>query len=138
MILTYEEFSKLPMQYVLGINRDDYCARKYVNEQFGICKEVVTERNEAGNIYSGFKDPLVSFYLGNDGDIYKTARELYEGEFLTPWFDYATHKPVRDGYYETDCGMAFWYGNTLKVMQQQKVPTKWRGMKQVIERKAAQ
>lgn len=137
MILTYEEFRKLPMQYVLGINRDDYCARKYINEQFGICKEVVTERNVAGNIYSGFKEPLVSFYLGNDGEIYKSAREFYEGEFLTPWFDYATHKPVRDGYYETDCGMAFWYGNTLKVMHKQKVPTKWRGMKQMMQRKQA-
>lgn len=135
--LTFEEFQKLPMVYLFGINRDDYCARKYVNEQFSICKEVVTHRMVSGDIYSGFKEPLVSFYLGNDGDIYDTARELYEGEFLTPWFDLATHKPMRNGYYETDCGMAFWDGITLKVIATQVVPTEWRGMKQVAERKTA-
>jgi hypothetical protein len=125
------------MTYLFGLNHDAYCARKYVNEQFGICKEVITPRNVAGDIYSGFKEPKVSYYMGNDGQIYDSAQELYEGEFLTPWFDYATHKPVRDGYYETDCGMAFWYGNVLKVVNQQKAPTKWRGMVDVPERKPA-
>jgi hypothetical protein len=128
MKLTREEFGKLPMQYVLGINRDDYCARKYWNEQFDIHKEVITDRVESGNIYSGFKEPKVSFYRGAEGKIYDTSQELYDGEFLTPWFDYAAHKPVRNGFYETDCGMAFWYEGTLKVAHQQKTPTKWRGM----------
>lgn len=133
MLLTYDEFKKLPMQYVLGINRDDYCARKYWNEQFNINKEVITERVQAGNIYSGFKDPLVSFYRGNYGDIYKSARELYEAEFLTPWYELATHKPVRDGYYETNSGMAEWSTEkqwfTTPIRQ---CVTRWRGMRDVI------
>jgi len=138
MKLTYEEFKKLPMQYVLGINRDDYCARKYWNEQFNINKEVVTERVEAGNIYSGFKDPLVSFYRGNDGDIYNSARELYEGEFLSPWFELAIHKPVYEGWYETNAGMAYWSTEkkwfTNAVAQ---FTTQWRGMADVPAKEAA-
>ena len=124
MRLTREEFGKLPMQYSLGINRDDYCARKYWNEQFDIHKEVITDRVMAGNIYSGFKAPKVSFYRGAEGKIYDTAQELYEGEFLTPWFDYTT-PPVRSGWYKTDFGMlqyATAYG-WLNIR-----PNRWRGM----------
>lgn len=127
MLLTHEQFTKLPMDYIFGMNTDDYCARKYVNHQFRIYKEVITDRNVKGDIYSGFKEPKVSFYLGNDGRIYDTAQELYDGEFLTPWFDFATQKPVRDGHYETDCGMAMWSGQWFQMPQCQFI-SKWRGM----------
>lgn len=128
MLLTYEEFTKLPMQYVLGINRDDYCARKYWNEQFNINKEVVTERVQAGNIYSGFKDPLVSFYRGNYGDIHKSARELYEAEFLTGWFG-TLLQPVRDGWYETEQGMVMF--TSAGGWESEEIPEMWRGMRDV-------
>jgi len=130
MRLTYEQLRKLPMTYIFGLNRDDLCARKYVNEEWRICKEVVTPRKIPGDIYSGFKKPKVSFYRGNDGPIYSTSRALYEGEFLTPWFSFPDHKPVRGGWYETDLGMVAWCG-THFITHQYKQPTKWRGMRDI-------
>lgn len=131
MKLTYEEFQKLPMQYTFGLNTDDYCARKYCNEQFNLFKEVVTPRETPGDIYGGFKDPLVSYYIGM-GDIFDTPRDLYEGEFLTPWFtDIA---PAHSGWYETDRGMLWWgkewkraEGDVFPVLP----PKQWRGMRDV-------
>ena len=133
MLLTELEFRKLPMTYLFGLNHDDYCARKYVNEQFGICKEVVTPRMVSGDIYSGFKEPKVSYYIGNDGQIYDSAQELYEGEFLTGWFGYVL--PVRDGYYETEQGMVMF--TTAGGWESEAVPEMWRGMVDVPERKPA-
>lgn len=130
MRLTYEEFRMLPMTYVFGLNRDDLCARKYINEKWRICKEVVTPRKVPGDIYSGFKKPKVSFYRANDGATYKTARELYEAEFLTPWFDLSQHKPVREGIYETDLGMNHWNGSYFAT-DRFKQPNKWRGMRDI-------
>lgn len=135
MRLTFEEFQKLPMTYVFGINRDDLCARKYVNNDWRICKEVITHRKVAGDIYSGFKKSKVSYYRGNDGAIYDTARALYEGEFLTPWFE--GKSPARMGWYETDRGMLFWispYGWRRKEEDVFSVlpPKRWRGMRDVI------
>jgi hypothetical protein len=145
MRLTHEEFVKLPMQYVLGINRDDYCARKYWNEQFDIHKEVITDRVESGNIYSGFKEPKVSFYRGAEGKIYDTSQELYDGEFLTPWFLLKEHKPVRDGIYETDLGMCYWgkhhkhhiFQSGHAGVNRLNQPKMWRGMADVPAKEAA-
>ena len=134
MLLTELEFRKLPMTYLFGLNHDAYFARKYVNEQFGICKEVVTHRNVAGDIYSGFKEPKVSYYMGNDGQIYDSAQELYEGEFLTGWFS-TLLMPVRDGYYETEQGMVMF--TTAGGWESEDVPEMWRGMVDVPERKPA-
>jgi len=129
MKLTREEFGKLPMQYVMGINRDDYCARKYWNEQFDIHKEVITDRNVAGDIYSGFKEPKVSFYRGAKGEIYDTAQELYEAEFLTGWFG-TLLQPVRDGWYETEQGMVMF--TAAGGWESEEIPEMWRGMRDVI------
>ena len=129
MRLTHEEFVKLPMQYVMGINRDDYCARKYWNEQFDIHKEVITDRVESGNIYSGFKESKVSFYRGAEGEIYDTAQELYEAEFLTGWFG-TLLQPVRDGWYETEQGMVMF--TSSGGWESEEIPEMWRGMRDVI------
>jgi hypothetical protein len=110
MRLTFEELRMLPMTYVFGLNRDDLCARKYINEEWQIAKEVVTPRKVPGDIYSGFKKPKVSFYRGNTGKVYNSARALWEGEFLTPWFTEV--RPVRDGWYETDRGTLFFETHT--------------------------
>lgn len=125
MRLTHEEFVKLPMQYVMGINRDDYCARKYWNEQFDIHKEVITDRVESGNIYSGFKEPKVSFYRGAEGKIYDTSQELYDGEFLTHWFG-SILLPVRHGLYETEHGMVMF--TTSGGWESEEEIEMWRGM----------
>ena len=127
MRLTYKEFRMLPMTYVFGLNRDDLCARKYINQEWRIAKEVVTPRKVPGDIYSGFKKPKVSFYRGNAGKIYSTSRALWEAEFLTPWFTLSEHQPVREGIYETDLGMQHW-GGTYFTTDMFKQPTKWRGM----------
>jgi hypothetical protein len=132
MRLTYDEFRVLPMQYVLGLNAENYCARRFVNEQFGIIKEVVTPRKVPGDLYSGFGEPVVCFYIG-DGQDYPTIRDLYEGEFLTPW--YVGQNPVREGWYETDRGMLFWCplgwlrhdDDVITVLP----PKQWRGMADV-------
>jgi hypothetical protein len=134
MRLTHEEFVKLPMQYVLGINRDDYCARKYWNEQFDIHKEVITDRVESGNIYSGFKEPKVSFYRGANGKIYDTAQELYDGEFLTHWFG-SILLPVRNGLYETEHGMVMF--TTSGGWESEEEIEMWRGMVDVPVKGAA-
>jgi hypothetical protein len=143
MRLTYEEFRTLTMQYVFGINAEEYCARRYINEQFGIVKEVATPRKTPGDHYSGFGDPVVCFYIG-DGQTYTTARELYEGEFLTPWFHYKHGSsedwlPFRPGWYEacwtdTYSGMTWWSGEcwyTNESMSHLVAVTKWRGMADV-------
>jgi hypothetical protein len=132
MRLTYDEFRTLTMRYVFGINAEEYCARRYINEQFGIVKEVVTPRKVPGDHYSGFGAPDVCFYIGN-GQTYPTARELYEGKFLTPW--HVGQSPVREGWYETDRGMLFWSplgwlghdDDVFTVLP----PKQWRGMADV-------
>ena len=134
MKMTFEEFRMLPMQYTFGLNTDAYCARKYVNPEHKIVKEVITYRKVKGDIYSGFKKPKVSFYKGNDGQIFNTARELWEHEYLTPWFTEGS--PIRVGYYETDREMLFWtpfgwlrnQGDAINVLP----PQRWRGMREVL------
>lgn len=133
MRLTYELFSKLSVQYVFGINTDDYCARRYVHAKSGITKEVVTPRKIRGDIYSGFGEPDICYYMSNS-PVYPTAQALYEGEFLTPWFRRVD--PHRPGWYETDQGMLFftgtpgiWYLDLESASR--RYPNKWRGMKDV-------
>lgn len=143
MRLTYAQFAELPMRHVFGLNAEYYCARRYRNEQFGITKEVVTPRNTPGDHYSGFGKPEVCFYIG-DGTTYPTARALYEGEFLTPWFHYKHGSaedwlPFRPGWYETcwtdtNIGMTWWSGEcwyTNESMSHLVAVTQWRGMKDV-------
>lgn len=131
--LTFEELAKLPMKYSFGINATDYCARRYINEEWGISKEVFTPRETPGDVYSGFKKPRIIYYRGR-GEMYDSPRKFWEAEFLTPWFTFE-QKPVRSGWYETDQGMLYWFhpghcwckhigSSPLK-------PTKWRGLKQI-------
>jgi hypothetical protein len=134
MRLTYEEFRLLPMQYLQGMTFDWGAIRMLHNEQFNIYKETNTKRVRIGDVYSGWRKPEVCFYIGN-GPIYSTARELYEAEFLTPWF--TDQRPVRDGWYETDRGSLYfqthvgqWFRDTADIFPVLS-PKKWRGMADV-------
>ena len=78
--LTFEEFSELPFKYVFGMSGDLCAARRYVNEEFGLVKEIVTKRARPGDIYGGWKDPEVCFYMNDDPlDVwYANGALLYE------------------------------------------------------------
>jgi hypothetical protein len=78
--LTYEEFSEIPFKYVFGMTGDVCAARRYVNEEHGLVKEVVTKRKKSGDIYSGWKTPEVCFFMTDDPlDVwYPNGAMLYE------------------------------------------------------------
>jgi len=78
--LTYAEFSELPFEYRFGMSGDVYAARLYVNEEFGLVKEVVTHRKRPGDIYGGWKKPKVACYMKEDPkDVwYPNGAMLYE------------------------------------------------------------
>lgn len=78
--LTFEEFTAMPMQYIFGLNHDQYAARRYINEDLGIVKEVVTKRKRAGDPYGGWKKPEVCFFMTDDPkDVwYPNVAMLYE------------------------------------------------------------
>lgn len=78
--LTFEEFTSQPMQYIFGMSGDLCAARRYINEDLGIVKEVVTKRKRAWDIYGGWKKPEVCFFMTDDPlDVwYPNAAMLYE------------------------------------------------------------
>jgi hypothetical protein len=76
--LTYEEFTSLPMQYTLGMTGNWGAQRMYRNERFGVQKEVVTERETPGDLYGGWKEPKVSFFLDGDPREFSNSAECYE------------------------------------------------------------
>lgn len=78
--LTFEEFTAMPMQYIFGLTHDKYAARRYINEDLGIVKEVVTKRKRAGDPYGGWKEPEVCFFMTDDPkDVwYPNVAMLYE------------------------------------------------------------
>ena len=75
--LTFEEFSQQPLTYTLGMSGDGGAHRAYRNEELGIQKEVVTERKRYGDIYGGWKDAQVYFYLDRDPREFRSSADLY-------------------------------------------------------------
>lgn len=75
--LTFEEFCKVPLTYAFGMTGDWGAQRAYRNEQLGIQKETFTKRKRHGDIYSGWKEPYVGFYMDGDPREFHSAAELY-------------------------------------------------------------
>ena len=66
--LTFEEFCALPTIYCTGYQADWGAHRMYRNEPIGLQVEVVTKRKKRGDIYSGWRDGKMFFYLDADHD----------------------------------------------------------------------
>ena len=75
--LTFEEFSQQPLKYTLGTCGDWGAHRAYRNEELGIQKEVVTKRKRPGDIYGGWEEGKVYFYLDRDPREFRSSAELY-------------------------------------------------------------
>lgn len=43
--MTLEELRAIPLQYTFGYSAEDHGLRQYINEQYGIAKQVYTPRN---------------------------------------------------------------------------------------------
>ena len=78
-MLTFDEFGKLPLEYSMGINGDDGASRLYRNNEHGIQKEVHTKRKKKGDIYSGWKEGKVYYFLDGVDKEFRTIDELYKG-----------------------------------------------------------
>lgn len=78
--VTYAEFCDLPFDYIFGMTTDICAARRYVNQEFGLVKEVVTDRKKPGNEYSGWKEPKVCYFMTDDpwNVMYPNYEILYE------------------------------------------------------------
>lgn len=127
-LITREDLSKLRMTYAMGLNGASGASRKYINEKWQIHKEVHTKRKRKGDLYGGWHDPEVYFYVTWDERVFRTVDEMYDALFLTPWFKLAEHKPVRNGYYQTDAGHIFWNGASFDTDD---IVVIWRGMVKV-------
>lgn len=75
--LTFEEFCEIPMMRNMNISFDWGSLQIYRNKKLGIQKDVVTKRKRKGDIYSGWKDAQVSFFLDSDKREFKTVDQLY-------------------------------------------------------------
>lgn len=75
--LTYEEFCELPMTYVLGTTGDWGAHRAYRNDECKLQREVVTKRKRHGDIYGGWKDGEIYYYLDGDQNTYRTTDQVY-------------------------------------------------------------
>ena len=75
--LTFEEFCNKPLQYVLGFIGDAGAKRLYRNEELKIQKEVHTKRKIKGDIYSGWKEPVIAYFLDGDDREFQTVDQLY-------------------------------------------------------------
>jgi hypothetical protein len=76
--LTFEEFCQVPLTYHLGMTGDWGAQRAYRNNELGIQREMYTKRKRHGDIYSGWKEPEVSYFLDGDPREFKSSAELYE------------------------------------------------------------
>lgn len=75
--LTYEEFCTKPLQYTQGMTFDWGAMRLHRNEELGIQKETVTKRKRKGDIYSGWREPSIAFFLDGDERQFDTPDQLY-------------------------------------------------------------
>ncbi len=75
--LTFEEFCALPLQYALGMNGDWGARRLYRNDSIGLQKEVHTQRVRKGDIYSGWRESVVAFFLDGDDRQFDTVDQVY-------------------------------------------------------------
>ena len=76
--LTFDEFCQQPLTYMLGMSGDWGARRLYRNNELGVQKEVHTKRKRHGDIYSGWQEGQVSYFLDGDPREFKSSAELYE------------------------------------------------------------
>lgn len=75
--LTFEEFCLVPLAYRTGIVGNSSASRMYRNDELGIQREVHTKRKVPGDIYSGWKDGEVFYFMDDDAREFRTAADLY-------------------------------------------------------------
>ena len=75
--LTFEEFCQKPFKYTLGMTGEAGAQRIYRNDDLGVQKEVYTRRKRYGDIYSGWQEGEVAFFLDGDPNEYRCAAEVY-------------------------------------------------------------
>jgi hypothetical protein len=75
--LTYEEFCELHFEFRWRMTGDWGAETVYVNDDCGIWKYVQTKRKVRGDIYSGWKDSVVSYFIDSDGCEFKSFEDLY-------------------------------------------------------------
>lgn len=75
--LTFEEFCQKPLMYKMGLSGDWGAQRLYRNEELGIQKETHTKRQCYGDIYSGWQDGEVAYFLDGDPREFTTVADLY-------------------------------------------------------------
>ena len=51
--MTLEELKLIPLQYRFGYSAEDHGLRQYVNEEYGIAKQVYTPRKKTGKWGAG-------------------------------------------------------------------------------------
>lgn len=84
--LTFEEFCDLPWMYVTGLTTDMQSHRMYRNLVYGLQAEVVTKRKVRGDIYSGWKEGVTTYYMDGDKREFANIAELYEA-----WMEMVCH-----------------------------------------------
>lgn len=76
--LTYEEFCAVPLDYRMGLIGEGGAQRLYRSEELRIQKEVYTPRLTYGDIYGGWGEPSVVFFMDGDPREFRNGAELYE------------------------------------------------------------
>lgn len=84
--MNLDEFRNLPFQYVTGMTTDRDARRLYRNNEHGLQAEVVTKRKVSGDIYSGWKDGVTTYYMDGDKREFANIAELYEA-----WMEKVCH-----------------------------------------------
>ena len=84
--MNLDEFRNLPFQYVTGMTTDRDARRLYRHNEHGLQAEVVTKRNVRGDIYSGWKDGVTTYYMDGDKREFASIDELYEA-----WMEKVCH-----------------------------------------------
>ena len=75
--LTYEEFCYQPLTYMMGLVGDWGARRLYRNNELGIQREIYTKRQRHGDIYGGWKEGKVTYFLDNDPRQFDHLADLY-------------------------------------------------------------
>lgn len=75
--LTFEEFGQQPLTYTLGTAGDWGAHRAFRNDDLGIQKEVVTKRKRYGDIYGGWENGEVYYYVDSDPREFRSTADLY-------------------------------------------------------------
>lgn len=75
--MTFEEFCNVPLTYTHGIRFTWGALRLHRNDELGIQRSVVTHLKVKGDIYSGWEDSHVSYFLADDEREFETSDQLY-------------------------------------------------------------